>query len=267
MIGLLIFPCLACLILVGIHTHLGLHVIKRGVIFVDLCLAQMAALGTVVALLLGYTEQAPWITYAISLGFTFTGAWILSQLRSLPKGCSQEAVIGILYALSTALSLLLLSKMPSESHQIESMLTGNILLVDLKETLFIATLYSVVGLIHWKFHSQFEEKAGTKAWDFFIYLTLGAVVTSSVKVGGVMLMFAYLIIPAMTSFLIAKKRQSQLFLGWSVGWMASIIGIAGSVYFDLPTGSAIISVLGLSFFSVLVFRKKLSSINSSVFFG
>src|SRR5690349_15553866 len=202
---LLAAPFVASLILTGIHAYLGVHVVQRGVIFVDLSLAQIAALGGTIALLLpisGGDAHAPSV-YWISLAFTFIGALVFSTIRSRHARIPQEAIIGICYAVASAASILAMSKATSESEHLKDMLVGNILAVSWAEVIKTALLYGAIGAFHFIFRRQFlaisldhnaAEASGmnVRLWDFLFYASFGFVVTSSVSIAGVLLVFCYL---------------------------------------------------------------------------
>src|SRR5216684_2619738 len=216
MLAFLAAPFAASLILAGIHAYLGVHVVERGVIFVDLSLAQIAALGATIALLLPITGGDPHspISYWISLAFTFLGAFVFSTIRSRRARIPQEAIIGICYAVASAAAILAMSKATSESEHLKDMLVGNILAVSWPEVGKTAGLYSAVGLFHYIFRRQFltistdHEKAeaaglNIRFWDFLFYASFGFVVTSSVAIAGVLLVFCYLIVPSVAAMLYA----------------------------------------------------------------
>src|SRR3954464_7315712 len=200
-------PCFAAsLILAGIHAYLGVHVVERGVIFVDLSLAQIAALGATIALLLPFSNGDPHapMVYWISLAFTFMGAFVFSTIRSRRARIPQEAIIGICYAVASAASILAMSKATSESEHLKDMLVGNILAVSWPEVTKTAILYGAVGAFHFIFRRRFlaisrahrhghEHNATPRFWDFLFYASFGFVVTSSVSIAGVLLVFSYLI--------------------------------------------------------------------------
>ncbi len=248
-------PLLACFILTGIHAYLGVHVVERKVIFVDLSLAQIAALGAALGVLFGKNLHSP-ASYWLSLGATFIGAAIFALTRTRHEKIPQEAIIGIVYAVSAALAILILGKWSAEGDEhIRQMLVGNILLVDTPEIVKIALLYSVIGLFHWVFRKKFllisakPEEAYQKGikvqwWDILFYLSFGLVVTSSVYIAGVLMVFSFLIIPAVGAILFSDKISGRLFLGWGYGVLASLTGIVVSYFFDLPTGATIVCVFG-----------------------
>ncbi len=251
-------PFAASLILTGIHAYLGVHVVERGVIFVDLSLAQIAALGATVAVLLpftGHDPHGPWV-YWISLVFTFIGALIFSTIRSRRARIPQEAIIGITYAVASAAAILAMSKATSESEHLKDMLVGNILAVSWEEVLRTALLYAGIGVFHYLFRRQFlaismspeqAERDGlnVRLWDFLFYASFGFVVTSSVSIAGVLLVFCYLIVPSVAAMLYADRIGARLAIGWSMGTLVSALGIFLSVKLDLPTGATMVCTFGL----------------------
>jgi len=251
-------PFAASLILTGIHAYLGVHVVERGVIFVDLSLAQIAALGATIALLLPFTgndPHGPWV-YWISLTFTFIGAAIFSTIRSRRARIPQEAIIGISYAVASAAAILAMSKATSESEHLKDMLVGNILAVSWPEVMHTAFLYALIGAFHYLFRGKFlaisldhdqAEKSGlnVKLWDFLFYASFGFVVTSSVAIAGVLLVFCYLIVPSVAAMLYADRIGPRLAIGWTMGTIVSALGIYLSVKLDLPTGATMVCTFGL----------------------
>ncbi|MBI1977843.1 MAG: metal ABC transporter permease [Candidatus Omnitrophica bacterium] len=247
-------PFLACLILTGIHAYLGIHVIERGVIFVDLALAQIAALGATIGFLFGFSLHGS-SNYWFSLGATFLGAVIFSLTRTKKERIPQEAIIGIVYAVSAAFAILILSHFPEGDEEIRHMLVGNILLVDLHQIVKMAILYGLIGAFHWYFRktfilistnsdSAFRKGISIKGWDILFYLTFGFVVTSSVQIAGVLLVFSFLIVPAVGAILFSDRLSKRLFLGWAIGTIASFIGMFLSYYLDLPTGATVVCTFG-----------------------
>jgi zinc/manganese transport system permease protein len=248
----------ASLILTGIHAYLGVHVVERGVIFVDLSLAQIAALGLTVAYLVGFDIHTSWGAYLFSLGFTFVGAAIFAFTR--PHGKTripQEAVIGIVYAVSAALAILLMSRATQETEHLKEMLVGNILAVTWGEIAKTAVLYAAVGLFHFVFRRQFLaislDEAGAvgkgmnvRFWDLLFYMSFGFVVTSSVALAGVLLVFCFLIVPSVTAMLFSTRLGVRLAIGWTMGAVVSAAGVAASLFLDLPTGAAIVATYGLA---------------------
>src|SRR5262245_45910360 len=251
-------PFVASLILAGIHAYLGVHVVERGVIFVDLSLAQIAALGATIALLLPITGGDPHapIVYWISLAFTFLGAFIFSTIRSKRARIPQEAIIGISYAVASGAAILAMSKATSESEHLKDMLVGNILAVSWADVGKTALLYSVIGFFHYVFRHKFlaismnPKKAeadgiSIKLWDFLFYASFGFVVTSSVSIAGVLLVFCYLIVPSVAAMLYADSIGKRLAIGWTMGTVVSALGVYLSLKLDLPTGATIVCTFGL----------------------
>ncbi len=245
----------ASLILTGIHAYLGVHVVERGVIFVDLSLAQIAALGTTVAYLAGHDlhSTGAWVW---SLGFTFLGAAIFAVSRVHRRTrIPQEAIIGIVYAVSAAVAILVMSKATQETEHLKDMLVGNILSVTWEELLKTAVLYALVGAFHWVFRKRFllismnqgeAERLGwsVRFWDFLFYVSFGFVVTSSVAIAGVLLVFCFLIVPSVTAMLFAEKLGPRLAIGWTMGAAVSAGGVALSFLLDLPTGATLVATFG-----------------------
>ena len=251
----LLMPFLASLILTGIHAYLGVHVVERGVIFVDLALAQIAALGATIAILIGMDPHAGG-AYWISLAFTFLGAAIFSLLRVRSARIPQEAIIGIAYAVASAAAILAMSKATGETEHLKDMLVGNILAVSWPEVRKTALLYALVGIFHYIFRKKFllismnHDKAeqlgvSVRFWDFLFYASFGFVVTSSVAIAGVLLVFCYLIVPSVGAMLYAERIGPRLAIGWTMGTLVSGIGVYLSLKIDLPTGATIVCTFGL----------------------
>ena len=269
-LDLLALPFAACLVLAGLHVYFGLHVLARGVIFVDLALAQVAALGMTTALLAGYTLQSAG-AYYYALAFTGGGAAIFALTRTRgrhreviaeePAGVAarrasrsvpQEAIIGIVYAVAAALTVLVLDRVPQGGEQIKQLLVGSILGVTAREVAQVALLYAAVGALHWLCRRPLlalsfgEERSYARLWDFLFYFTFGLVVTSSVQIAGVLLVFSFLIVPAVVAALLASTITVRLLIGWSVAVAVSVIGLAASYRLDLPTGAAVVAMFGLT---------------------
>ena len=254
-----LLPCFAAsLILTGIHAYLGVHVVERGVIFVDLSLAQIAALGATIALLTPWSNGDPHGAYVywVSLLFTFIGAAVFSTIRGHRARIPQEAIIGICYAVASAAAILAMSKSTSESEHLKDMLVGNILAVSWAEVGKTAMLYGAVGLFHYIFRHKFlaismnpkaaeAQGISLRLWDFLFYASFGFVVTSSVAVAGVLLVFCYLIVPSVGAMLYAETVGRRLAIGWTMGIVVSALGVYLSLHLDLPTGATIVCTFGL----------------------
>jgi len=258
MIAFLAPAFVASLILTGIHAYLGVHVVERGVIFVDLSLAQIAALGATVAIFLPAAHGDPHagIVYWVSLAFTFIGAFVFSTVRSQRARIPKEAIIGICYAVASAAAILAMSKATSESEHLKDMLVGNILAVSWSEVAKTAMLYGAVGIFHYVFRRRFlaismdphraeAEGVSIRFWDFLFYASFGFVVTSSVSIAGVLLVFCYLIVPSVAAMLYAESVGRRLAIGWSMGTIVSALGVYLSLQLDLPTGATIVCTFGL----------------------
>ena len=261
----LILPFIASLILTGIHAYLGVHVVERGVIFVDLALAQIAALGATIAILYGMDPHGTG-SYWFSLGFTFLGAAIFALVRSRHKHIPLEAIIGIAYAVASAAAILAMSKATGETEHLKDMLVGNILSVSRHEVIKTALLYGAIGAFHYIFRRKFllismDERAASakginvRLWDFLFYASFGFVVTSSVAIAGVLLVFCYLIVPSVGAMLFADRIGTRLAIGWTMGTLVSALGCYVSVWADLPTGATIVCTFGV----VLVLMAALKS--------
>ena len=260
-------PFVASLILTGIHAYLGVHVVERGVIFVDLSLAQIAALGATIAVLMpisGGDPHAP-VVYWISLAFTFIGAAVFSTIRSKRARIPQEAIIGISYAVASAAAILAMSKATSQAEHLNDMLVGNILSVSWHDVWKTAALYGAVGLFHFVFRRQFltismnpkaAEASGLsiRLWDFLFYASFGFVVTSSVSIAGVLLVFCYLIVPSVAAMLYSDDIGPRLAIGWTMGTVVSALGVYLSVALDLPTGATIVCTFGIVLAAMAIVR-------------
>jgi zinc/manganese transport system permease protein len=250
------WPFLACLVLTGIHVYLGIHVLARKVIFVDLALAQIAALGTVWGVLLGWdVHEDPWQIKGFSLAFAVLGAAVFSLTRMRRERVPQEAVIGITYAVALAATILLSANLAHGAEEVRDLLTGSILWVRADQVLWTALLYAGLGVFHWVFRHRFlalsldheaAEAQGldTRLWDFLFYVTFGFVVTSSVAIAGVLLVFSYLVIPAAVGVLFADSIRARLAIGWLVGTLVSLFGVSLSYFRDLPSGPTIVVSFG-----------------------
>ncbi len=254
--SILFWPFLASLVLTGIHAYLGLHVVERGVIFVDLSLAQVAALGAAFAVLAGLDLHGTG-AYLLSLGFTLLGAGLFALSRSQKTRIPQEAFIGIVYAVSAALSILIMDRLPEGAEHIKHILVGNLLAVSPEEVAKMAALYALIGALHWLWRKPFlaiskdaeeAKRLGyrVRAWDFLFYATFGFVVTSSVAVAGVLLVFSYLIVPSVGAMLFSERVGTRLAFGWALGVLVSLAGMFASYRFDAPTGATIVCTFGLA---------------------
>jgi len=250
-------PFAACLILVGIHGYLGLHVLLRQVIFVDLALAQIAALGTVVAFLFGHQPGSA-ASFSYSLGAAICGALIFSFTRSRhhDRKVPQEAIIGITYVIASATAILVADRAPEGAEHIKELLAGTILWVTWPTVVKVLIIYAVVGLFHYIFRKRFitisedPDRAyaeGWKVWlwDFLFYLSFGVIITLAVEIAGVLMVFSYLVAPAIIALGSSNRWGSRIVIAWAVGFLASAVGLVASYKVDFPSGPAIVCSLGL----------------------
>jgi len=255
-------PFLMCLVLTGIHAYLGVHVLSREVVFVDIALAQIAALGATAAFLIGY-EMDTWESYAFGLSATVLGALVLALTRSRHRHVSQEAVIGVVYAVSSAAAVLLADRAAHGAEQVRTMLVGNLLAVQSPEVAKVATLYTTIGVFHWLCRRPFflistapeaayREGWRIRMWDFLFYASFGVVVTSSVRIAGVLLVFSYLIVPALAGIMLGSTVAQKLLIGWGFGTLVSVIGMVASASLDLPTGATVVCAFGLTLIALWI---------------
>ena len=237
-------PFLVAVCLVGIHAYFGIQVLARKVIFVDLALAQIAALGATVAFMLGHPAQSV-ATYGYSLSFTLLAAVLLAFTRSWGTRVPQEALIGVIYVVAAATAIVLIDRAPQGAEHLKQILTGNILTSGYNDVALIVPLYTAVGLLHWVLRRHMTGE-GSLLWEFVFYATFGIVVTSSVAIAGVLLVFSFLIIPAAIGVMFADAPSRQLAIGWIFGTLVSAAGLAASFVFDLPTGAAMVCAFGAS---------------------
>ena len=250
------YPFLACLVLTGIHVYLGIHVISRKVIFVDLALAQIAAFGAVWGVLLGWDMHAdPWQIKGFSLALTFLGAAVFSLTRMKHERVPHEAIIGISYAVALAATILASAHLAHGAEEVQDLLAGSILWVRGETIAATAALYAAIGAFHYVFRKRFLsislDEAGAEArginvrlWDFLFYVSFGFVVTSSVSIAGVLLVFSYLVIPSVVGVLFAESVGGRLAVGWTVGTVVSAAGVSVSYWRDLPSGPTIVVCFG-----------------------
>jgi zinc/manganese transport system permease protein len=248
------WPIMACVLLPWLLVYLGLHVVQRGIIFIDIAMAQMASLGICVALLF-HVDLAGWTTFTIALGFTLAGAAVFSITGKRTSQIPQEAVIGISYVVAAAASVLLLSRAAEGDEQIKQMLVGNILLVTPFEVGKCFALFFGVGLLHFVLRKNFllvsydrdgawKQGLRVRWWDFLFYAAFGLVVTSFVRIAGVLLVFSYLIVPAVCGINLAGSLSRRLLIGWLIALIGGVGGLFFSFWWDLPSGAAIVCTFG-----------------------
>lgn len=259
-------PLAACLVIVAIHSYLGLHVIAREVIFVDLSLAQMAALGSAVAILAGRQPDST-AAFVYALGFTTVGAVLFALTRTEEKGrVPQEAFIGIVYVVASAAAILVADRTPRGGEAIKDILVGSLLWVTWPTIARLAAVYAVLGLFHWLLRRRFltisfqHETALARGWsirwwDFLFYLSFGIVITFSVPIAGVLLVFSFLVVPASIAFQFTRRYGGLALVSWLVGAVASGAGLLVSFRYDLPTGPIIVCMFGLLLLVAVLARR------------
>lgn len=250
-------PLAAAVVFTGIHTWFGLQVLRRNVVFADLALAQVSALGATVAVVAGHAVQSA-AGYAYTLLFTAVGALLLTASRGLARSVRQEAFIGVLYVFATAATVLVIDRSPQGAEHVKKMLVGGILSVTAEELLKFVVLYSIIGALHWIIRRPLIAAAAANDgrtdirkflfWDLAFYSSFGVVVTSSVATAGVLLVFCFLIVPALVGNLFSSHLGVALTIGWITGALASAAGIFGSFLLDAPTGAVTV----VAFAAVLV---------------
>ncbi|MFQ5443334.1 MAG: metal ABC transporter permease [Nitrospinales bacterium] len=273
--SLMAAPTVACMILAVIYTYFGVHVLKREIIFIDLSLAQLAALGTTVAFVLEMKPDS-WGASTLSLGFILLGSAFFTYTRSLIWRVPQEAVIGITYVVCSSSAILLVNQTPHGAEHLKDLLNGSILWMNWERVSHLAVVVFIVSFIHWKFRNRFfnisksyqQENATSNSfilWDFLFYITLGLVIITSVQTVGMFLVFTYLIIPAVCGTFFFHSMRMQFYLGSIIGIIGSFIGLIISYYGDLPTGATLVCSFGIIFLAALLlhhffdFHKKTES--------
>ncbi len=254
-LSLMAAPFVGCLVLVGLHAYMGIHVLARGVIFVDLAIAQLAALGATVALLVGYTLEGK-AAYGFSLLFVLLGAGFFALIRTRHERISQEAIIGITFVVASAASILAVDRAPHGAEHIKGLLVGSILWVTWPTIARTAAVYMGIGFLHWIFRRRLlqisrdperaqREGVSLRLWDFVFYASFGVMIVLSVPIAGVLLVFSFLIVPAVCGALFSNRTRAQLFVGWGIGLAGSMVGCGLSYQLDLPTGATVVCTFGL----------------------
>ncbi len=262
LLSLMKWPLIASLILPWLLVYLGLHIVQRGVIFVDLALAQTAAFGTCMSMVVGY-DIHDWQSYAFSLGFTFVGAVVLTFTRSRDQRVPQEALIGIVYVVAAAAAILALSKSAGGKEELQRSLVGELLVVPPAEVMKTFGLFVAVGIVHFLFRRKFltisadAERAAAEGlnvrwWDFVFYMLFGLVVTSFVHIGGVLLVFTYLVVPAVCATYLVNSIGAKFAVGWGIATLSSVVSLAITAKEDLPIGAAIVCALGVALILVAI---------------
>jgi zinc/manganese transport system permease protein len=264
MLDLVIPPVVAALAILLIHAYLGLHVIARQVIFVDLAFAQIAAFGTTVALLMGI-PMGTTLSTVFALGATLVGALIFSLTR-MPEGSAvpQEAIIGVVYVVASAAVILLAGMTAEGTEHIKETLTGTLIWVTWPTIAKMVGVYVLVGAFHVVLRRYFlavsfhpENVTKVRLWDFLFYVSFGVVISFSVEVAGVLMVFSALVIPAVVAFFFTDRFGMAVAVAWGSGAVAVIGGIAASFYWDLATGPLLVCAFGLLLVVAMALRPAL----------
>jgi zinc/manganese transport system permease protein len=262
-LNFLIWPFLACLLLILIHAYFGIHILQRGIIFVDLALAQFIGIGIALSFLYGEEKSL-----LLSVIFAFLGSIILALSRKTARYVNIEAFIGVLYIFSFAAAILILDRSPHGMEEFKTIMNGNIIWVTPKEILSTALVYGAVGALHFCLRKQFYaltfEGKGNFLLEFLFFASFAVVLVKSVHIAGILQVFSFLVIPALIGRLFFKRQSTILIVGWLVGVLVSVLGIFLSYRLDLPTAPLIVAGLASIFFVLLalllayniVFRKR-----------
>ena len=265
MISLLLFPIFACLILVVIHVYFGSIVLKRGIIFIDLALAQWAALGFLIGNWLHIKNSI--LLFLFGYGFTIIASFLLTficnRYQTIPV---KEAIIGALYVSGVTVAMVTISSTGMEGHHIQDMLSGDLLFIQQKEIFSAYLIYSLVLAFSYKYHHALVHESSNK-WRFIFYSLFGLVVTSSVKMVGLLLVFSYLVLPILTAILFSKSYSSQLKYGWGIGLLASMVGLFLSTILDISPSYSIVMILVTIWIICILFQTITQSkeSNSNIF--
>jgi zinc/manganese transport system permease protein len=252
-LNFLFYPFLGCVALILIHAYFGVHILERGIIFVDIALAQFIGIGIALSFFFGHENS-----YWFSIAFAVIGAFILALSKKISKSVNIEAFIGVLYMLSFAASILILDKSPHGEEEFKAILSGNILWLNQKDVLSAFIIYGILGGIHLVFRKQFMsltfDGGGSLLWEFLFFLSFALVLVKSVQMAGILQVFSFLIVPALIGRLYTRKPARVLLIGWIVGLLASIVGIGISYKFDLPTAPMTVASLSLIFMGLLLVK-------------
>ena len=260
MLDLMLAPIVAGLVILALHAYLGLHVIARGVIFVDLAFAQIAALGTTVGLMMGVEHGTP-LSLVFSLGFTLLGALIFSFSRLRETVVPQEAIIGITFVVASAAVILIAGFTAEGAEHVAETMTGTLIWVTWPQILRMAAVYAGLGVFYYVFRRRFvdlslldDTVSQARLWDFLFYVPFGIVISFSVAIAGVLTVFCVLVIPAVVAFLFTSRFLAALVLAWAVGTVALVAGVVASFVWDIATGPLLVCVFGLTLVIALFVR-------------
>lgn len=249
----LLYPFLGCVALIIIHAYFGVHILERGIIFVDIALAQFIGVGIALSFFLSHEN-----TYILSMVFAVLGASVLSLSKRIDKYVNIEAFIGVLYIFSFAISILILDRSPHGPEEFKAILNGNILWLTPKDILSAFVLYGFIGAFHFVFRKKFLALTfngeSSYLWEFLFFLTFALVLVKSVQMAGILQVFSFLIIPALIGRLYTREPLRILLIGWVMGLAASVIGIGISYKLDLPTAPMTVASLSCVFLVLLLVK-------------
>ena len=267
-----------------LHTYLGLHIIRRTLIFSDLVLDQLAAFGALVGVGI-YTKYAfsdsnvlargadlfkyaSLGSYILALVAVLFGSLLLALIKPKTRAIPREAVICILFAMALVISLLLTDKLPNAETYVTTTLSGSLLWVTWPLVIVTVVVYIVLLIFHYILRDKFITLAenpktlkNEKLWDFLFFTTQGIITVLIVPIAGVLLAYAFLMIPAATAAMFTKKWTKAVLIGWSIGFVACVLGLGSSYFWNFPYGPTLVLFLGLFFVFAMVLRCLLSSRN------
>jgi len=243
-----------------LHTYIGLHIIRRTLIFSDLVLDQLAAFGAMAAIGFGI-EYGTFQSYLASMVAVLFGALLLALIKPKSRAVPREAVIGIMYAMALVASLLLGDKLCGGSAYVTKTLAGSMLWVTWPLVCITAVVYILIMIFHLKFHRKFIDIAertnqvkNERLWDFLLFVTQGIITVLIVPIAGVLLAYAFLMIPAAIAAMFTRKWALAVLVGWSIGFIACLAGLCCSYFFNLPYGPTLVLSLGVFFFAAIAIR-------------
>jgi zinc/manganese transport system permease protein len=252
-LNFLFYPFLGCVALILIHAYFGVHILERGIIFVDIALAQFIGIGIALSFFFGHENS-----YWFSIAFAVIGAFILALSKKIAKSVNIEAFIGVIYILSFAASILILDRSPHGTEEFKAILNGNILWLTPKDVFYAFVLYGIIGGIHLIFRKNFMALSfnggGSFFWEFLFFLSFAFVLVKSVQMAGILQVFSFLIVPALIGRLYTRKPARVLLIGWMTGLIASVVGIGISYKLDLPTAPMTVASLSLIFIGLLLIK-------------